>query len=161
MASQPVYAMELLPDCVAELMALAPSHRAEVSAFPARGAPDMDAYLAMHCANFLRVFTMRDATITDFWPVVGYCIMIVRRHVHDESIRANDDTLYVTPEYRGYGYEFISWIDKQLAYEGVEYVSRTCKVDHSYGDVLKRKGYVPVDVVYTRELRALKEPVHG
>lgn len=145
-----VYAMEALEACADDILPLAVRHFAETERFKAGGLkPDLDVYYRMQAAGNLRIFTIREIASN---ALVGYCVMIVRRHHHTNQIRAFEDLLYVVPERRGIGSGFVAWIDEQLMNMDVNVVQRTCQVTHDHGKMFQRAGYDKTEETWSRRL---------
>lgn len=103
-----------------ELIPLAYAHHKEMGLKwpfdPKRGV-----YEACERAGFLYVFTMREAGVT----LSGYQAFNVVEHPHMAMRVAQQDTIYVKPEYRGYSAgRFMAWADKRLAEIGVDRITR-------------------------------------
>jgi hypothetical protein len=97
----------------------------------------------------LRTFTARDAD----GVLTGYCVFFVRHNIHyASSLQASQDVIYIDPERRGFGAEFILWCDQQLKEEGVQAVYHHVKQAHNFGPLLERFGYECVDLIYARRL---------
>jgi hypothetical protein len=145
-----VYDRESLESCAGDILPLAARHFAETERFKSKGlSPDLGVYQQIETAGSLRTFTIREIASH---ALIGYCLMIVRRHHHTKQIRAFEDLLYVVPESRGIGSGFVNWIDGQLASEGVEVVQRTCQISHNHGRMFERLGYDKTEETWSRKI---------
>jgi hypothetical protein len=144
-----VYAAEPLADVLAELLPLTQRHFAETQRHREAGCtPDITVYERLAAAGTLRVFTVRLIPS----ELVGYCLMIVRRHHHTNQVRAFEDLLYIAPEHRGDGKSFVRWCDQQLKLEGVEVVQRVCQTKHDHGRMFERMGYDKTEETWSKRL---------
>ncbi len=137
----------------AEVAPLMISHWGEIALFKDTVPldPDYDAYAQAQAAGRLRFFTCRD----EAGALQGYAVFFVINHPHYKTtLFAVQDVLFVQPELRhaGSGAKLILWCDQQLKAEGVGVVSQHVKVDHDFGPMLERMGYVLADKIYLRRL---------
>lgn len=146
-----VYDCERLDACLDEMLPLAARHFAETERFRARGCtPDLSVYAQIEAAGNLRTFTIREIATKE---LIGYCLMIVRRHHHTAQVRAFEDLLYIVPERRGIGSGFVRWMDTQLAGMGAEVIQRTCQITHDHGRMFERIGYDKTEETWSRRVR--------
>ncbi len=139
---------EPLATCLSEILDLGKRHFAETARYASHGCtPDVTAYQAMEANGSLRVFTLRIHGM-----LIGYCTMMVRRHHHSDQVRAVEDLLYIMPECRGRGAEFVFWIDEQLTAMGAEVVYRGVQSTHNHGTMFERQGYQATEVVWSKPL---------
>lgn len=111
--------------------------------------PDWELYAKLDEMKMLRTFTARDPE----GKLVGYAIFFVKPNMHyKSSIQAVQDILFIDPESRGFGRNFISWCDDQLKEEKVQAVYHHIKAKHNFGPMLERMGYELVDLIYARRL---------
>lgn len=144
-----VYDREYLsnPDLWPELAPLANAHFAELDTDGGHHARLSRAtYDELEHRGALRVYTVRDDG-----QLVGYCSMVVQNYIHAlHLVYAHEDAIYITPEARGRGSEFISWMDDRLAAEGVHQIHREVKNVRDHGPMLRRQGYEPASVTWVK-----------
>lgn len=111
---------------------------------------DVQTYAQIEAAGVLRIFTVRvDGRLA------GYNCFMVKAHPHYRcSLQANQDVLFLAPDFRGagVGIRFIDWCDGELAAEGVQVVYQHVKAAHNFGPLLERLGYELMDLIYARRL---------
>ena len=113
--------------------------------------PREDRYAMMEEHDALRVFTAREDG-----KLIGYACFIVVPHLHyASSLTANQDVLFLLPDYRnvGNGAAFILHCDGQLKAEGVQVVTQHVK--HGvldFGPLLAAIGYESVETLYSKRL---------
>lgn len=101
-------------------------------------------------AGLLRIYTIRNGKC-----LVGYSIYTVVQNSHyGDSLQANNDIIYLTPELRGRmtGFKFIRWCDAQLKLGGVQRVTMHIKLAHNWGKALERQGYMAEEIIYAKRL---------
>ena len=113
-----MYWQESFDGAVADMLALVAEHRQELSSGPIQGMPDIDAYRALWSAGWLRLYTARQGTIPR-GELMGYNVVIVHRDFESSALKATCSGVFIRRAYRGFGLRFISWVDDQLAREGV------------------------------------------
>ncbi len=112
--------------------------------------PDVVFYNWAEENNRLRCYTARDGG-----KLVGYGVFIIGPNRHYvTSIQAQQDVLFVLPEYRkrSVGYRLIKFCDRELKAEGMQVVYQHVKHAHDFGPLLERLGYVLVDHIYGKRL---------
>lgn len=110
---------------------------------------DSDSYEKMEKAGLLKVFTAREGE-----ALAGYASFFLFKHSHHRnSIHANQDTVYVRPEKRGVGSEFLSFCDEELKKIGVSHVHRGLPINSPFGAKLEQAGYEAKETVYIRRLQ--------
>ena len=104
---------------------------------------------AAGAAGRLRVFTAREGT-----QLVGYAVYLLAHAPHyRSSLQASHDLLYLKPESRGSGLEFILWCAEQLKREGVQVVQEHVKPGYEkLAEALVARGYEKLETVYVRRL---------
>lgn len=110
--------------------------------------PDWGYYKMLDEKGFLGVYTARENGV-----LIGYSIYAVKPNPHyKSSLQAHQDIIFIDPEKRGFGKEFIDWCDSELRSLGVQVVYHHVKKDHDFSPVLRRLGYALVDLIYARRL---------
>lgn len=112
--------------------------------------PDFEMYRRCSDSGVLRIYTVRDGSV-----LCGYQIFMVMFHPHSKnSKQANQDILYLAPEYRKgmIGYRFIKWCIEQLRAEGVKVVYQHISARNDFGRMLERVGFELQDLVYSLEV---------
>lgn len=114
--------------------------------------PDWDRYLNYDLAGFLHCLTARrDGALA------GYIFFFVHPHIHYASTPwAQTDIFWIAPEYRG-GMTFIRMLNESEAYlkrlgAKVVYLNRKLHFDERLGNLFERKGYRPIELVYSKYL---------
>ena len=144
------YKQERLATVYAEMFPLLERHYFEISSdLDIPLSPDQDCYYNMENAGVLRIYTSRDLD----YKIIGYAVFFVRHNPHYKtSLQAVQDVLYIDPDCRGFGADFISWCEAQLKLEGVQKVFHHVKVKHNWGKLLERMGYDHVEHIYAKRL---------
>lgn len=135
-----------------EMKPLWQRHNAEIPQLGLEVDPDLITYTKLDISKHLRTFTARDGG-----KLVGYQIFFLGRHPHRRlSVEATQDVLYLAPESRKglVGVKFITWCDNQLVKESVSVIHHPISYASDFGAILKRMGYTPEDITYSRKVRA-------
>lgn len=142
----------LTPDLYVEMYPLFEEHYEEIAHFkdiPLK--PDVELYLKSQDIGLLRVFTARKEDN----EMVGYNVFFTKHNGHyKDSLNASQDIIFVRKAQRGFGLKFIEWCDEQLRNEGVDVVYHHVKAAHNFGPKLEKQGYVLVDLIYAKKLKA-------
>ena len=157
------FAREKVKDLVegTEFLALLVAHKREVGHFQdIELAPNWDAYFQSDDVGGLRVYTVRGECVDPDYQcslkhLMGYCIFFTHQDMHSrESFQAVQDSLFLAKEHRGarHGYNLIKWCDEQLRADGVQVVYHSTPAADSFGSMLRRLGYEPVEHVWARRL---------
>lgn len=145
------FQLERFSDMHGELFPLALEHHKEVSFnkdLPLD--PNFEVYVDLELAGTVKFFTAREEG-TD--KMVGYSAFFVQPDLHNKTLMtAIQDVIFITKEKRGFGSEFISWCDDQLKSLGVNTVYQHVKHSHNHGQMLERKGYELIDLIYGKRL---------
>src|SRR3990167_601081 len=82
----------------------------------------------------------------------GFSIMVVRPSSLFRARIANQDLLWLVPEFRGrsVGARFLGWCDEQLRQDGVEVIYRHTRLVKDFGGLLERMGYEEIDRSFGR-----------
>jgi GNAT superfamily N-acetyltransferase len=110
--------------------------------------PDYDAYKTLCSSGFMRIITARDGG-----KLVGYCIVIIKHHLHyRDSLTAIDDIFYVDKEYRKglTGVKLFIKTEEILKKYGVQRVIMNTKLHHDVGAIFDRLGYKETERVFTK-----------
>lgn len=114
--------------------------------------PDYAAYQTLEDIGIFRIYTTR----LENGNLVGYAAYLIAPHLHYRSVlNATMDVVYIAPEYRGMGRQFIEWCDQQLKVDGVETVTQHVKVAHDFSPMLERMGYEWVEKILIRRLQVI------
>lgn len=97
------------------------------------------------------VWTFR---VEDEDEIVAYSVFRVGTHPHYNKLVAQQDVLYVKPEYRkgSFGIRFIKDIESSLKELSVEGIFQNSTVKKDLSKLFNRIGYKEVDTVYFKEL---------
>lgn len=141
------FAKESVVRCYDEVAGHAPAHSEEVTSVVDRTLNiSLDHYLGLEEAGILHIFTARDEELA------GYAAVMIVPDPHHGSLRAIYDCVYIVPDKRGFGSEFISWVDGQVKGLGAGHVFQEVPTRHDHSDMLKRSGYRAVSTNYCKEL---------
>lgn len=128
---------------IQEIEALAREHYKEVGSIDAPFNPNWDIFKQLDEAGLLRSFIARVDGV-----VVGYnYFMLTPDMWHKDMVNASEIAIFMHPDHRGNGVEFIKFVDSQLK---CSIIYRSIKVLHDYSLVLARQGYHLVDKVYMK-----------
>lgn len=145
------YALESIESVWDEIQPLLEAHYVEIAHYPDIAlAPDYGRYRTAQRLNKLRIFTARVGG-----RLVGYAIFFLDHHHHyKESFQAQQDILFVLPDYRGsmVGARLIRYAEDLLREEEVQVVLHHCKAKHDLGPLFERLGYELMDLIYVRRL---------
>lgn len=136
-----------------EILPLLQNHHNEVSEYAdIPVVPNEEFYLQMCATGKFIVFTVRLETS----QLVGYAAFFVNHNSHhrDSPLQALQDLIYIMPEHRGHGVQFIKWCDEKLKDIGVEVVSHHVKTMHDWSKVLIAQGYAHTENVFSKRLGA-------
>lgn len=112
---------------------------------------DFEMYNKMEDAGVLRIYSARD----DENQIIGYSFYLIKNNAHyKSSLQASQDIIFIHPEKRGFGKEFINWCDDELRKEGVQVVYHHVKAkkELNFGPMLQRLGYELIDEIYGKRL---------
>lgn len=112
---------------------------------------DFDMYNKLEDCGVLRIYSARD----DEGKSIGYSFYVLKHNAHyKSSFQALQDIIFIHPEKRGFGKEFINWCDDELRKEGVQVVYHHVKAkkELNFGPLLEKLNYELVDLVYGKRL---------
>lgn len=112
--------------------------------------PNLDIYYILEKKNILEIHTARDDE-----KLIGYSMWIVNQHINfKDSLTANSDSLYVSPEYRKgmFGAKFIKWTFEKIKERNPQRVMFHVKDSVDYSPILKRLGSKHCESTYTMVL---------
>lgn len=118
--------------------------------------PDFQKYASLDAGDCLRIFTARleDRTL------IGYDVFIVSTMLHHSGVRcASQDLVYILPEHRGFGRDFLRWCDAQLQSEGVQLIARTLKPSNPFENALAGEGYLVGEISFVKKLNGIDHEV--
>lgn len=112
--------------------------------------PDWNTYYDLEDNNKLKIFTARfdDA-------LIGYFIVIISVHLHyKDHLFATNDILYMHPDHRkGFaGIKLIKYAERCIKEDGISVMTINVKEHKSFGVILERLDYTPVETVYSKAL---------
>jgi GNAT superfamily N-acetyltransferase len=110
--------------------------------------PDYDAYKKLCDMGAMRIITARDEG-----KLVGYCICIIRYHLHyKDSLTALNDIFYISKDYRKglIGVKLFIKTEEILKKYGVQRVIMNTKKHHDVGAIFDRLGYRETERVFTK-----------
>ena len=117
---------------------------------------DMDwhRFLLSENMGILRLFTACKAG-----ELVGYAAFFFTGTGHHKSfLLSQSDVLFIAPEHRGFGADFIAWCDVKLWEDGSRATAHSVRVGHDFSPVLKRQGYVKTHEVWVKRYDAPELP---
>ena len=135
--------------CFLEAIPLIKNYRQEIAYYTdLELKPGFDAYERLETAGLLRAYTARlDGKI------IGFAVFHFYPHLHfQNNIFALHDILYIMPEHRGFGQQFLKWVNEQLKADGATVVYYYVNLKFNYGPMLKRLGLKLVDHLYEGRL---------
>lgn len=113
--------------------------------------PDYDMYKKLCDGGIMRIITARDAD-----KLVGYCICVIRYHLHyKDSLTALNDIFYISKDYRKglIGVKLFIKTEEILKKYGVQRVIMNTKMHHDVGAIFDRLGYKETERVFTKIIR--------
>jgi GNAT superfamily N-acetyltransferase len=122
--------------------------------------PNRKIYEAAQKAGLVRCYTAR-ITEGDRLTLIGYGVAILGSLHHENAVFANQDTLYIAPEYRktGAGLALLRHIERALAAEGVQWLYQHQRVTHpGLGVILRARHYIEVEKVWAKRLTGIGAP---
>ena len=145
-----VFARERPVDLRALLEPVSEAYALEMRHFDHPLRPDWDMYQKAVSAGIFHLYTVRDAA----GELRGFSIMVVRPSSLFRARIANQDLLWLVPEFRGrsVGARFLGWCDEQLRQDGVEVIYRHTRLVKDFGGLLERMGYEEIDRSFGRRL---------
>lgn len=152
-ATKTTFARErLTPALIKEIEPLLKAHYDEVCSPQFKDVlklkPDWNAYLLMQMTDRLKVYVARDEGVA-----IGYWAFIVGPNPHYMDVTmALGDVLFVHPQYRGIGREFMPWCLEQLKNEGAQFVTCYVKKAHDFSPFLERLGFEQLEMQFIKRL---------
>lgn len=115
--------------------------------------PDWAEYIALQNTGNLLLVVARDKESLE---LVGYSILIFRRHLHFKGvIIALDDLHYLKPDYRGVGNgtAMLAYAESVAKERGAEIFNLRHKAAQDHGSIFRDMGYQLTDIVWTKDIR--------
>lgn len=109
--------------------------------------PDYDGFLARERAGNLIQFTVRHDG-----KLVGNLRMFVSKSMHTQTLYANEDTLFLSPQHRG-GFlvmALIRFAEKSLRGIGIREIRVNSKLVNKADVLMRRMGYDPVALEFVK-----------
>ena len=104
--------------------------------------------LQMERFKILRFYSMKKEN-----KLIGYAMFTVAPSIeYSDSLTGSMSNIFIHPDHRGTGGKFITWCDEQLKKLGVQVVYHHVKAKNDYGNLLKRLGYVTMNIEYSKRL---------
>lgn len=144
------FSQERFDDVIDEAYALLEKHLKEVWIYPDMPLDlNYNMYKRMDAGGTYMVYVARVDK-----KIVGYSAYIISPNLHHvESLWAYSDVLYLAPEHRGHGKEFIQYCESKLKDLGVHVISQAVTPRKDFSPMLERSGYELMDSNYTRRLQ--------
>jgi hypothetical protein len=109
--------------------------------------PDFKRYDSLYKKGSLEIHTIRDDG-----NLIGYSLWFITNHIHyADSVTANSDVLYISPEYRKgmTGMKFIKWTTEEIKKRKPQRIMFHVKPFLDYSPILKRIGASFFETTYT------------
>lgn len=143
------FTIELIKNNITEIGHLTKLHYAEVA--PHDDIPlkvDWERFMMLENAGAFKFFVVRKSR-----KMIGYAMFFVSYSIeYSESLQASMANIFIHPDHRGQGLDFIQWCDEQLKNMGVQVVYHHVKVKKDYGKALERLGYEKMNIEYSKRL---------
>lgn len=110
--------------------------------------PDYGIYKSLCDSGTMRIITARDDA-----KLIGYCVCIIKYHLHyKDSLTAFNDIFYIAKEYRKglTGVKLFIKTEEILKKYGVQRVAMNTKLHHDVGAIFDRLGYRETERVFTK-----------
>lgn len=140
----------LYSEVIEEIMPMLIEHHKEVWVYTESSLDiDHQAYMTMESRGVYRSYS---AAVDN--KVVGYSAYIITAHPHHkEEVWAHNDVIYLKPEYRGHGLEFISYCENELKSINIDVVVHSVTPKRDYSKALIKSGYDLMETNYTKRLQ--------
>lgn len=111
--------------------------------------PDFARYAQFERLGILRIYTLREEG-----ALKGYALYLIGPSLnYRELLMAQQTLIFVHPQSRGSASaQFVRYIEKQLALDGVHEVSQSSPARRPIGNWLERLGYTLKESVYVKAL---------
>jgi len=109
--------------------------------------PDLKRYNNLYDQGMLEIHTIRDDG-----KLVGYSLWFVVSHIHyKNSLTANSDVLYISPDYRKgmLGVKFVKWSVEEVKKKNPQRIMFHVKPFLDYSPILKRLGANYFENIYS------------
>jgi len=144
------YQIETIQDIESEIKILSQLHYEEIKDFGIPLQLDLSTYYSHEQNNSLKIFTARASTSN---RLVGYAsFFLFNNHHYDNQLEANQDAIFVHPEFRGVGRQFIDFIDIHLKEFGVKIVYHHVKTNLDWSPALLSHGYKHIENIFAKIL---------
>ncbi len=144
-----IYTIEKFADIQDDLEVLSKLHYDEVA--PYNDIPlnvNWERFIKLNEMDVLKCYGARKNT-----KLVGYALFFINYSMeYSSSLQASLNNIFIHPDFRGEGLDFISWCDEQLKGIGVQVVYHHVKVKKNYGKALERLGYEKMNIDYSKRL---------
>lgn len=145
-----LFSRENFSDCFYEALPLVQKHYDEI-AWNKDNIPldvDEDLYSKLDSEGIAIFYTGRV-----YGEIKAYNVFLLRTNPHYKSTRfASNDVIYIDPEHRGIGREFIDFCEADLRSLGTNIITYHVKLAFNWGSILVRKGFTPLDTVWAKYL---------
>ena len=109
--------------------------------------PNLKMYNNLYKKEALEIHTIRDDG-----KLIGYSLWFITKHIHyADSITANSDVLYISPEHRKgmTGVKFIKWTTEEVKKRNPQRIMFHVKPFLDYSPILERIGARFFEKIYT------------
>ena len=140
----------LYSEVIEEITPMILKHHKEVWVYPDSPLEvDHSMYFKMENSGMYKLYS---ANINN--KIVGYSAYILTNHIHHKNeIWAHNDVIYLDPQYRGHGQEFISYCENELKSINIDVVIHSVTPKRDYSKALVRHGYDLMETNYTKRLK--------
>ena len=110
--------------------------------------PDYEIYKKLCDSGMMKITTARQAGL-----LVGYCIVIVKHHLHyKDSLTAVNDIFFIDPAYRqgSTALKLFKQVEEMLKGYGVQRLVMNTKKHRDVGVLFDRLGYIETERVFTK-----------
>lgn len=144
------FAVEKFIDIVNELKPLFEEHYIEIARHKdkIKLKPDYEKYFEMENIGSFHVITAREEN-----ELAGYCFNFILPNPHfTDCLIAVNDVIFIRKFFRkgNNGAKFIEYVECILKDIGIMKFIISTKLEHNFGNLLKRMNYTPIEMVYEK-----------
>lgn len=144
------FAIEKFKDILDELKPLFEEHYIEIARHKDKIKlnPDYEKYFEMENAGIFHIITAREEK-----ELVGYCFNFVLPNFHfKDCLMASNDVIFIRKIFRkgNNGSDFLNYIENILENMGVIKSTIATKLEHDFGNLLKKREYTPIETIYEK-----------
>lgn len=145
-----IFKSEKLDSCLEEVKPLLKEHYREIHAYPDKIPfnPDYDSYHKLESIGALHITTARDNN-----KLIGYCVAIILPNLHyRDHLYANNDVIYLDPEYRGgdTGYKMMRYAEQAYKNLGASVMMMHMKTYLPFVRLCEAMGMQHLEQLYSK-----------